>query len=52
MLPAYLLMGAGVIGAITVWFTPETAGKRLPGSGPSVATEQEAEAIAEAGLHE
>jgi|GEM_PF-6868503 len=31
---------------------PEVAGKRLPGSGPSVATEQEAEAIAEAGLRE
>ncbi|MGV0624636.1 MFS transporter [Mycolicibacter minnesotensis] len=52
MVPAYLLMGAGVIGAITVWFTPETAGRRLPGSGPSVATEQEAEAIADAGLRE
>ncbi|KLO27906.1 MFS transporter [Mycolicibacter heraklionensis] len=52
LVPAYLLMGAGVVGAITVWFTPEVAGKRLPGSGPSVATEQEAEAIAQAGLHE
>ncbi len=52
MVPAFILMGAGVIGAITVWFTPETAGKRLPGSGPSVATEQEASAIAEAGLRE
>ncbi|CAJ1495822.1 MFS transporter [[Mycobacterium] kokjensenii] len=49
MLPAYILMCAGVVGAITLWFTPETAGKRLPGSGPSVATEQEADAIAEAG---
>ncbi|OBH19301.1 MFS transporter [Mycolicibacter terrae] len=52
MVPAYILVGAGLIGAITLWFTPETAGKRLPGSGPSVATEQEADAIAEAGLHE
>lgn len=52
LMPAYLLMGAGVVGAITVWFTPEVAGKRLPGSGPSVATEHEAEAIAEAGLRE
>lgn len=50
LVPAYILMAAGVVGAITVWFTPETAGKRLPGSGPSVATEQEADAIAEAGL--
>lgn len=52
MLPAYILMCAGVVGAITVWFTPETAGKHLPGSGPSVATEQEADAIADDGLIE
>ncbi|HTM85961.1 MAG TPA: MFS transporter [Mycobacterium sp.] len=52
MVPAYILMGAGVVGAITLWFTPEVAGKRLPGSGPSVATEQEADAIVEAGLPE
>ncbi|OBI06128.1 MFS transporter [Mycolicibacter nonchromogenicus] len=50
--PAYLLMGAGVVGAVTVWFTPEMAGRRLPGSGPSVATEQEAQAIVEAGRRE
>jgi MHS family proline/betaine transporter-like MFS transporter len=50
MVPAFILMAAGVVGAITLWFTPETAGKVLPGSGPSVATEQEADAIAEAGL--
>jgi MHS family proline/betaine transporter-like MFS transporter len=52
MLPAYILMCAGIVGAITLWFTPETAGKRLPGSGPSVATEQEADAIVETGLRE
>ncbi|OMC14563.1 MFS transporter [Mycolicibacter heraklionensis] len=52
LMPAYLLMGAGVVGAITVWFTPEMAGKRLPGSGPSVATEQEAQSIVEAGRRE
>ncbi|MEB3067614.1 MFS transporter [[Mycobacterium] vasticus] len=52
MVPAYILMCAGIVGAITLWFTPETAGKRLPGSGPSVATEQEADAIAEIGLPE
>jgi MHS family proline/betaine transporter-like MFS transporter len=45
-------MCAGIVGAITLWFTPETAGKRLPGSGPSVATEQEADAIVETGLRE
>lgn len=52
MLPAFILMAAGLVGAITVWFTPEVAGKRLPGSGPSVATEQEAEAIADTALRE
>jgi MHS family proline/betaine transporter-like MFS transporter len=52
MVPAYILMVAGLVGAVTVWFTPEVAGKRLPGSGPSVATEQEARAIVEAGLGE
>jgi MFS transporter, MHS family, proline/betaine transporter len=52
MVPAYILMAAGLVGAVTVWFTPEIAGKRLPGSGPSVATEQEARAIVEAGLRE
>jgi hypothetical protein len=38
--------------AVSVWFTPEIAGKRLPGSGPSVATKQEARVIVEAGLRE
>jgi MHS family proline/betaine transporter-like MFS transporter len=52
LVPAYILMAAGLVGAVSVWFTPEIAGKRLPGSGPSVATEQEARAIVEAGLRE
>ncbi|OBI40430.1 MFS transporter [Mycobacterium kyorinense] len=52
MVPAYILMAAGVVGVVAVWFTPEVAGKRLPGSGPSVKTEQEAHAIVEAGLRE
>ena len=52
MVPAYILMCAGIVGAITLCFTPEVAGKRLPGSGPAVATEQEADAIAEARLRE
>lgn len=50
MVPAYILMVAGLIGAVAVWFTPEVAGERLPGSGPSVKTEQEAHALVEAGL--
>ncbi|KAA8939206.1 MAG: MFS transporter, partial [Mycobacterium sp.] len=47
MVPAYMLMVAGVIGLLTLMFTPEVAGKRLPGSGPSVANEAEARALAE-----
>jgi len=42
-----MLMVAGVIGLVTLVFTPEVAGKRLPGSGPSVANEEEARALAE-----
>jgi MFS transporter, MHS family, proline/betaine transporter len=42
MMPAYMLIVAGLVGAVTLLFTPEVAGKRLPGSGPSVETEQEA----------
>ena len=36
MMPAYMLMFAGAIGAITLIFAPEVAGKPLVGSGPSV----------------
>lgn len=47
MVPAYMLMAAGVIGLVTLAFTPEVAGQQLPGSGPSVANEEEARALAE-----
>jgi MHS family proline/betaine transporter-like MFS transporter len=46
MVPAYMLIFAGVVGAITLLFTPEVARKPLPGSGPAVETEQEARALA------
>ena len=36
MMPAYMLMFAGVVGAITLIFAPEVAGKPLLGSGRSV----------------
>lgn len=49
MVPAYLLMGAGVVGATTVFFMPETAGRRLPWSGPTVETEEEAQELVETG---
>jgi MFS transporter, MHS family, proline/betaine transporter len=42
MVPAYMLIVAGVVGAVTLIFTPEVAGKRLPGSPPTVETQQEA----------
>ena len=41
-----------VIGVVTLWgavtlvFTPEVAGKRLPGSAPAVESEQEARELA------
>lgn len=46
MMPAYMLMAAGLVGAVTLLFTPEVAGKRLPGSGPAVETEHEARELA------
>jgi MHS family proline/betaine transporter-like MFS transporter len=36
MMPAYMLMFAGLVGAVTLIFTPEVAGKPLLGSGPSL----------------
>ena len=47
MVPAYMLMVAGVVGASRCSFMPEVAGKPLPGSGPAVETEREARALAE-----
>jgi MFS family permease len=40
MMPAYMLMFAGLVGAVTLIFTPEVAGKPLLGSGPSVDPEE------------
>jgi MHS family proline/betaine transporter-like MFS transporter len=34
-------MGAGLIGAIAVLFTPETAARPLPGSPPMAANKEE-----------
>jgi MHS family proline/betaine transporter-like MFS transporter len=47
MVPAYMLIVAGLVGAVTLVFTPEVAGKRLPGSPPTVETEQEARELVE-----
>ncbi|GAA3489708.1 MULTISPECIES: glycine betaine/L-proline transporter ProP [Streptomyces] len=45
MMPAYYMMGAAVIGGIAVFFMTESARRPLPGSGPAVETEEEAEQI-------
>ena len=47
MMPAYMLIVAGLVGAVTLVFTPEVAGKRLPGSPPTVETEREARELVE-----
>ncbi|MFZ0902490.1 MAG: MFS transporter [Mycobacterium sp.] len=46
MMPAYMLIFVGLVGALTLPFMPEVAGKRLPGSAPAVETEQEARELA------
>lgn len=45
--PAYYLVFAGLVGAASVALLPEPAGRRLPGSAPAVATEEEAREVAE-----
>lgn len=51
-IPAYILIVAGVIGAIAVFFTPETAKRRLPGTTPTVRTQKEARYVAKKGTVE
>jgi MHS family proline/betaine transporter-like MFS transporter len=45
MMPAYYLMGASLIGIVSVMALRETARKPLLGSGPCVATRAEAHAV-------
>ncbi|GAA2929143.1 glycine betaine/L-proline transporter ProP [Streptomyces enissocaesilis] len=42
MMPAYYMMAAAVVGGAAVFFMTESAGRPLPGSPPSVATQEEA----------
>ena len=42
MAPAYYLMATSVIGAAAIYFLRESARRPLPGSMPSVDTEEEA----------
>jgi MFS transporter, MHS family, proline/betaine transporter len=46
--PGYYLMIAGVIGAISMWFTRESANTPLAGSGPAVDSEQDARELVDA----
>ncbi len=48
MMPAYMLMFAGVAGTITLIFTPEVAGRPLPESAPTVESADEARELARA----
>ncbi|MPV49984.1 MFS transporter [Pseudactinotalea sp. HY160] len=52
MMPAYVLIVAGIVGIVCVFFTPETARRRLPGGSPTVATDDEARYVAETGTIE
>ncbi|GAA5194178.1 hypothetical protein GCM10023346_20950 [Arthrobacter gyeryongensis] len=45
MAPACYLIGTSVIGAIAIYFLPESARRALPGSMPSVDTMAEARAL-------
>jgi MHS family proline/betaine transporter-like MFS transporter len=47
MMPAYMLMFAGLVGAITLIFAPEVAGQPLLGSGPAVDSPDEAGGLIE-----
>jgi hypothetical protein len=42
MMPAYMLMFAGLVGAVTLIFAPEVAGRPPLGSGPTVDSPKEA----------
>ena len=42
MMPAYYLMATSAIGAVAIYFLQESAQRPLPGSMPSVDTQEEA----------
>jgi len=46
LVPAYMLIFAGLVGTVTLLFMPEVAGKPLPGSVPAVESEHEAGELA------
>lgn len=44
---AYYLMGVALIAAVAMYFLPESAGRHLPGSMPSVDSKEEARQLVE-----
>ena len=44
-MPGYYLIGAGIIGLISIYFARESAGKSLPGSPPAVGSNEEAKEL-------
>jgi MHS family proline/betaine transporter-like MFS transporter len=46
--PGYYLIIAGVIGAVSIWFTLEPNGRHMWGSSPAATTEQEAKELVDA----
>ncbi|MFE8886878.1 MFS transporter [Pseudarthrobacter enclensis] len=44
---AYYLMGVAVVAAVAIYFLPESAGRHLPGSMPSVDSQEEARRLVE-----
>ncbi|MGK3648691.1 MFS transporter [Pseudarthrobacter enclensis] len=44
---AYYLMGVAVIASVAIYFLPESAGRHLPGSMPSVDSQEEARQLVE-----
>ena len=48
LMPAYMLMTAGVVGLVSTYFVAEPAGKPLMGSTPTVESEEEARQLAAA----
>jgi len=52
MIPAYMLMFGGVVGIVSVYFTPEPSRRRLRGSGPIVSNDEEAHYVSRTGTIE
>jgi MHS family proline/betaine transporter-like MFS transporter len=46
--PGYYLIIAGLIGAVSIWFTQEPNRRRMWGSSPAAASEEEARELVDA----